>query len=93
MSSPVENVVIIGTGCAGLTAAIYAGRADMKPLLFAGIQPGGQLTITTEVENWPGDTSVQGPDLMVRMAEQAAHVGLTFEDLMFWMVERAQCDA
>jgi len=68
-------ILIIGSGAAGCTAAIYAARAALKPILVRGMQPGGQLTITTEVENWPGDVSVQGPDLMVRMAEQARHVG------------------
>ena len=69
------KVLIIGSGPAGYTAAVYAARAMLNPILVQGLTPGGQLTITTEVENWPGDSNVQGPDLMVRMADHASAVG------------------
>src|ERR1700730_9757438 len=81
MDEPVTNtthakLVIIGSGPAGYTAAIYAARAMLDPILIQGIEPGGQLTITTDVENYPGFAEViQGPWLMEQMAKQAEHVG------------------
>ena len=69
------RVLIVGSGPAGYSAAVYASRAMLEPILVQGIQPGGQLTITTEVENWPGDTHVLGPDLMVRMESHATAMG------------------
>ena len=68
-------LLIIGSGPAGYSAAVYGARAMLSPLLIQGMEPGGQLTTTTEVENWPGDTEVQGPDLMTRMQAHAEAMG------------------
>ena len=71
-----SKVFIIGSGPAGYTAAIYSARASLEPMIVAGIQPGGQMTITTDVENYPGfENVVQGPWLMEQMQKQAEHVG------------------
>ncbi|OCX66071.1 thioredoxin-disulfide reductase [Thioclava sp. SK-1] len=69
------KLLIIGSGPAGYTAGVYASRAMLSPVLVQGLQPGGQLTITTDVENWPGKTEVQGPDLMIQMEEHARAMG------------------
>ncbi len=69
------RVLIVGSGPAGYAAAVYASRAMLQPVLVQGLQPGGQLTITTDVENWPGDTHVMGPDLMLRMESHSRAMG------------------
>lgn len=79
-----HNLVIIGSGPAGYTAAIYAARAMLKPVLFAGREPGGQLMLTSEVENWPGEpTGVMGPDLMEKLKKQAERFDtVIFQDVI-----------
>jgi len=80
MSAKVENVVIVGTGCAGLTAAIYTGRANLSPLVLEGALPGGQLTTTSEVENFPGfPEGVDGYQLMQNLRKQAEKFGTRYE--------------
>lgn len=83
-STPVEKVVIIGSGPAGLTAGIYTGRALLSPLILEGKEPGGQLMGTSLVENWPGETSILGPTLMQNMRNQASKCGarLVAEELI-----------
>lgn len=88
MSNTVENVVIVGTGCAGLTAAIYTGRANLNPLVLEGTLPGGQLTTTSEVENFPGfPEGVDGFMLMDNLRKQAARFGTRFEQALVTSVD------
>ncbi|MEO7414160.1 MAG: thioredoxin-disulfide reductase [Opitutaceae bacterium] len=87
-TSSVENVVIIGTGCAGLTAAIYTGRANLNPLVLEGPLPGGQLTTTSEVENFPGfPEGVDGFQLMDNLRKQATKFGTRFEQALVTSVD------
>jgi len=73
-----HQLIIIGSGPAGLTAGIYAARAELEPLIIEGNKPGGQLMGTTAVENWPGEKSIMGPQLMMNMKDHAQHFGCTF---------------
>ncbi|MDM7255375.1 MAG: thioredoxin-disulfide reductase [Paracoccus sp. (in: a-proteobacteria)] len=99
MSERHTRLLIIGSGPAGYTAAIYGARAMVEPLLIQGMQPGGQLTTTTEVENWPGETEIQGPDLMVRMEAHARAMGAEIVTDMVTKLDLsvrpfvAQCDS
>ncbi|MFA5075346.1 MAG: thioredoxin-disulfide reductase [Candidatus Babeliales bacterium] len=81
----IYKIIIIGSGPAGLTAGIYAARSGFKPILFAGNQPGGQLTTTTKVENWPGNIEIMGPQLMMNMQEHATKYGC---QILFDTVEK-----
>ncbi len=78
MKNNTHRLIIIGSGPAGLTAGIYAARANLSPLIIEGAKPGGQLLGTSYVENWPGEKSILGPELMMKMRDHAKHFGATF---------------
>ena len=81
MSDEVSNVIIIGSGPAGYTAGLYSARAMLEPLMFAGYASGGQLMLTSDVENFPGyPQGIGGPDMMIQMREQAERFGLEVQD-------------
>src|SRR6202050_5440412 len=87
-SYEIRDTVILGSGCAGLTAAIYAARSNLKPLVLEGHEPGGQLSITTLVENFPGwPDGIQGPELIENMKKQAARFGATYDHALESLVD------
>lgn len=90
MSQQVHKLIIIGAAPAGLTAAVYAARARLAPLVISGPKPGGQLMGTTAIENWPGNISILGPELMLNMRQHAAHFGTQFLDETITKVDFSQ---